>query len=112
MSINYKKSLINRFTYKPKNVLKHKHNYSIKCILEITNKNIHASCNYYNKKEYYEVLKCSECESFIPNSTPENFSGNIYFFNDNENNILIKASTNKKCPEYSFYDLFDVSIKK
>ena len=112
MSMSYKKLHQRRLTYIPKdNVNKHKHNYSIHCILEITNKNIHASANYYNKKEYYNVLKCEICNSFIPNSIEGNISGNIIDKNYNRELPLIVASTNMKNPAYDFNTLYDVSIK-
>ena len=74
--------------------------------------NIHASGNYYNKKEYYNVLKCDQCDSFIPLSENGNISGNIIDGNYNKELPLIQAKTNMKCPAYFFDNLYDVNIKK
>lgn len=111
--MNFKKAHLKSLTYVPKDhyLNKHKHNYSIKCVLEITNKNIHASCNYYNRKEYHNVLKCDKCDSFIPNREEGNFSGHI-FGDYNKELPLIMASTNMKGPAYDFNTLYDVKINK
>ena len=111
MAINFKKWLQRRLTYLPKdNINKHKHNYTIPCVLEITNKNIHASGNYYNKKEYYDVLKCNLCNSFIPNSKDGNISG-IIIDREYDNELpLIKANTMMKSPDYNFDSLCDVKV--
>ena len=112
MSMNYKKLHQKKLTYIPMdNVNKHKHKYSVPCVLEITNKNIHASSNYYNKKEYYNVLKCELCNSFIPNSLEGNISGHITSEKYNRELPLIVANTNMKNPVYDFDNLYDVSIK-
>lgn len=111
MSINFKRQMIKILTYVDKEVSKHKHDYCIKCILEITNKNIHAAANYYNRKEYYEVLKCNCCNSFIPLSKEGNISGNILNKDEIDESLpKIIASTNLKSPAYNFYDLYDVRI--
>ena len=111
MSMKLKKVLQKRFTYLPKEIDKHKHNYSVKCVLEITNKNIHASSNYYNKKEYYNVLKCSLCDSFISDPKEGNISGNILSYEYDKSLPLISANTNMKCPAYNFDNLYDVVFK-
>lgn len=113
MSSKYKKIMEKRLCYLDKNSIKHKHGFSIKCVLEITNRNIHATGSYYNTKEYYEVLKCNLCNSFIPISKEGNISGIIFDMNKVEKNLpLIKSSTNKKEPMYEFYDLFDIKVDK
>ena len=113
MGSKYKKTIKRRLTYLDKIAIKHKHDFSIKCILEITNKNIHATGNYYNTKEYYEVLKCNICNSFIPISIEGNISGIIFDTNKIDKTLpLIKASTNNKEPIYDFYNLSDVKIEK
>lgn len=113
MGSKYKKIMERRLSYFDKNSIKHKHDFNIKCVLEITNKNIYATGNYYNSKEYYEVLKCNVCDSFIPISKEGNISGIIFDINQIDKNLLlIKASTNKKEPIYDFYDLFDVEVGK
>ena len=113
MSMNFKKALRKEFTYVPKDIGKHKHNYVIKCILEITNQNIHASCNNYGKKEYYNVLKCDVCNSFIPVTEEGIYSGWIFGDRKIDNSLpLIKASTNRKNLVYTFNDLYDVEVDK
>ena len=99
-------------TYTDRNVSKHKHNYTVKHLLIVTNVNEHARRNYYEKKEYYYVLKCNQCNSFIPDSVEGNFNHRI-FNNENIDNSLpiITANTNYKCPHYDFSKLFDVNIK-
>ena len=111
MSMNFKKWHRRKLTYIPSNIgCKHKHNYSIQCVLEITNKNIHASGNYYNKKEYHNVLKCDMCDSFIPLSEEGNIAGYIYNQEYNKEIPFITASTNMKNPAYDFDNLYDVII--
>ena len=111
MSMNFKKTLLKNETYMPKDILKHQHDYNIKCLLEITNVNNHASGNYYNKKEYHYVLKCKYCNSFVPDSKPHNFSGSILDNNIDWSLPLIKASTNQKNPHYEFSKLFDIKTE-
>ncbi len=113
MAMNFKKHFQRKMTYIPKDIAtKHKHNYVEHFILEITNKNIHATANCYNTKEYYEVLKCDNCDSFIPNSKDGNFSGIIFDDNYNKEIPLITANTNMKGPAYNFDNLYDIVIKK
>ena len=109
MSMNYKKLELKSMTYIDKEANKHKHDYCIKCLLEITNKNIHATCNYYNKKEYHYVYKCNLCNSFIPDIKDGNYDGTI-FANEKIDKSLptIYANTNYKGPQYEFYKLYDV----
>lgn len=78
--------------------------------MEITNRNIHASTNYYNKKEFYNVLKCEICNSFIPNLEEGNVSGYISEKDYNSELPLIVASTTMKNLAYDFNNLYDVSI--
>ena len=112
MSMNFKKSILLEQTYKPQNIEKHKHDYQIRYLLEITNKNIHASCNYYNKKEYHYVLKCKFCDSFIPDSKEHNFNARIFANEEIDTSLpLIKANTNQKNPNYDFSKLTDVEIE-
>ena len=109
MSIKFKKIIKRRATYIPKDIEKHKHDYSIKCLLEITNDNIHASGNYYNNKEYHEVLKCKLCNSFIPISSEGNYNGTIFDEDKiDKNKPVIKAKTNQKNPVYDFCNLYEV----
>ena len=113
MSMNFKKALRKDYTYDPKNSIKHKHDYTENYVLEITNDNIHASCNYYQKKEYYDVLKCSLCDSFIPNSKKGIYDGNIFNKEDIDQTLpLITAKTKRKSPAYEFYNLYDVKVEK
>ena len=109
MGISYKKKLLKEMTYEPKNGNKHKHNYVVECVLEITNKNIHATGNYYNKKDYYSVLKCDLCDSFIPNSIEGDYLRHI---SDDYNKALplIQANTLMKCPLYYYNNLYDVIV--
>ena len=111
MSMSFKKALRKEYTYIDKTCKNH--DYTIKCILEITNDNIHAAGNYYGKKEYYKVIKCSKCNSFIPNSEEGNYSGHFFNEDDIDKTLpLIIAKTNKKSPAYVFCDLYDVKINK
>lgn len=111
MSINYKKYNMKRNTYLAKYELKHKHNYCIEYLLEITNINKHASINYFKSKEYHYVLKCDLCDSFIPKIEEGNFSATIFDVdNINKNLSLITANTNFKNPHYDFCKLFDVVV--
>lgn len=111
MTINFKKRLEKEETYIDKKALKHKHNYSINYLLIITNINKHASANYYGKKEYYYVLKCSECNSFIPNSIDGNYNHNIFHRETIDYNMpTIVANTTQKCPNYDFSKLIDVKV--
>ena len=111
MSMNYKKTLRREYTYVDKSCKNH--DYSLKYVLEITNDNIHASCNYYGKKEYYNVLKCSKCNSFIPDTSNGHYDGNIFHIEDIDKTLpVIKAKTKRKNPAYDFYDLYDVEIVK
>lgn len=113
MSMNFRKFHQRKLTYIPSNITpKHKHNYVVHCVLEITNKSPRAAYNYYDTKEYHNVLKCDLCDSFIPLSEEGNFSG---YINDQEYNKelpLIMACTNMKNPAYDFDSLYDVAIKE
>ena len=56
-------------------------------------------------------FECDKCDSFIPLSKEGNYSGHIFDYNSiNMSFPLITANTNKKCPAYEFYDLYDVKI--
>ncbi len=105
--MNLKKFLRKEYTYLDKTC--NNHDYKENYILEITNDNVHASGNYYGKKEYYEVLKCSYCNSFIPKSSEGNYSGHIFNY-QNTNLPIIHAKTNQKNPAYLFDKLYDVKI--
>jgi len=111
MSQNIKKTVLRDETYIDKDRLKHKHDFTLKHLLIVTNVNKHASANYYNKKEYFYVLKCNQCNSFIPDSVEENFN---HYILDNEvidySLPVITASTDYKCPHYNFSKLFDFSM--
>ena len=113
MTQSFKQRLKKMETYIDKTALKHKHDYELKYLLIVTNINKHASGNYYKQNEYYYVLKCNQCNSFIPDSIEGNYNHNIL----NNENIdkslpIITANTNFKCPHYSFSKLFEVNIKK
>ena len=113
MAKKFKRWLLEVETYIDKNAFKHKHDYKLKHLLIVTNINEHASANYYNKREYYYVLKCNQCNSFIPDSVEGNYNHHI-FNNENIDNSLpiITANTNYKCPHYDFSKLLDVNVKK
>ena len=113
MAQNLKKRLLKKETYIDKESFKHGHDYKLKHLLIVTNVNEHASGNYYNKKEYYYVLKCSQCNSFIPDRVEGDFNHHILSIEDIDNSFpIITANTNYKCPNYDFNKLFDVNIKK
>ena len=113
MSENLKKWMLKNDTYKPKGSCKHKHNYSIKHLLIVTNINKHASAGYYLKKEYYYVLKCDKCNSFIPDIIPDNYQHQIFCQKDIDFNYpTITANTLAKNPVYVFSKLVDVNIIK
>lgn len=52
MSQCFRKSMEKTVTYQGKS-FKHKHEYNLEYILEVTNINIYASRCHYNKIEYY-----------------------------------------------------------
>lgn len=108
MAQNFKKRLFKSETYIDKNTSKHKHNYILKHLLIITNINEHASGKYYKQKEYYYILKCDQCNSFIPDSVKGNYSNHINKENIDNSLPIITANTNNKCPHYEFSKLFDV----
>ena len=111
MSMNFKKNYLMNETYKDKNALKHKHNYSIKYLLIVTNINTHASAGLYNSKEYFCVLKCDKCNSFIPDSVEGNYSHYASKDEINDRSLpVITASTIQKQPHYNFCKLLDVEI--
>ena len=114
MSDCLKKRILKPMTYNPKNTLKHKHNYCLKYLLIITNVNEKASIGYYNSKEYYYVLKCDKCDSFIPNSIEGNFDHHIFLDKEEIDDRLpiITASTMQKNPAYNFRDLKDVLVNE
>ena len=109
MSINFKKHMLMRETYKPRELFNHKHNYSIKHLLIVTNINKHASANYYLKKEYYYVLKCNQCDSFIPDIIDGNYQHHIFYEKDVDFSYpIITANTMSKNPIYDFSELIDI----
>lgn len=111
VSQKFKKNLERMETYKDQSCLKHKHNYLIKHLLVVTNINEHASSNYFGKKEYYYVLKCNECNSFIPDRIYGNYQHNIFDIRKIDNSLpMITANTMQKCPIYNFSKLIDVKI--
>ena len=113
MAENFKKTILKKETYIDKSVLKHKHDYKLKYLLIVTNVNEHATGNYYKKQEYYYVLKCNQCNSFIPDSVEENFNHHILNNEIIDNNLpVITANTDFKSPHYEFSKLFNVIIKK
>ena len=111
--MNIKKKMLRNETYIPNDIEKHEHEYKDKYLLIVTNKNKHASCNYYNTKEHYIVLKCKYCNSFIPDSIPGNYNHHIFYQKDIDKSLpIIKAVTNQKCPHYNFSKLIDVEINQ
>ncbi len=111
MSQNFKKWLEKTEAYNDHSSLKHKHNYLIKHLLVVTNINEHASSNYFKKKEYYYVLKCSQCNSFVPDSIDGNYQHNIFNIDNIDNSLpRITANTMQKCPIYNFSKLIDVKL--
>ena len=105
--MNFKKALRKEYTYEDKTCKNH--DYTIKCILEITNDNIHAAGNYYGKKEYYKVIKCSKCNSFVPNSEEGDYSGHFF------NRFLQFTSFTSHlafCPFGHFFSFFVEKAKK
>ena len=113
MSENFRKHMLRMNTYKPKGLVKHKHNYSMKHLLIVTNVNNHASSNYYLKKEYYYVLKCDQCNSFIPEIVDGNYQHHIFYEKDVDFNLpTITANTMAKNPIYCFSELIDVHLTK
>ena len=112
MSENIKKHILRMDTYKPKETIMHKHNYSIKHLLIVTNINKYASSNYYLKKEYYYVLKCDKCNSFIPDTIDGNYQHHIAYEKDIDSSLpTIAANTMAKNPIYFFSQLIDVDVK-
>ena len=112
MAENFKKRYLRMETYIDPNCLKHKHNYSIKHLLIVTNINKHASSDYYNAKEYYYVLKCNECNSFIPDSVEGNFNHHILSNEPIDESLpVIEANTLQKNPHYNFSKLMDVKVR-
>ena len=112
MSGSLKKRMLKMETYKPTDIIRHKHNYTIKHLLIVTNINKHASANYYLRKEYYYVLKCDQCNSFIPDIIDGNYQHNIFNEKDIDYSLpIIMANTLAKNPVYSFSKLIDVDIK-
>lgn len=111
--MNFKKWQKISETYIDKNVLNHKHDYCLKHLLIITNINAKASIGYYNKKEYYYVLKCNKCNSFIPDSIKGNYNHHVLEGKMIDADLpIIVANTNDKCPHYSFGKLVDVKLVK
>lgn len=111
MTQNIKKRLERKETYIDKKALKHKHEYIIKHLLIVTNTNKEATGNNYNKKEYYYVLKCNKCNSFIPDTIEGNYNHIINKEEINNELPVITANTEEKTPHYSFSKLIDVKIK-
>lgn len=115
MSQNFKKWIASTVTYNDKE-RKHKHEYTEPYILEITNKNIHATGNYYNRCEYFKVLKCKDCISFTSFSEEGNYLGSILgdveSFLSTNTLPFIYADTMEKNPVYSFNKLENVRLKK
>ena len=112
ISMSLKKHWLKMATYVDKNCLKHKHDYKVKHLLIVTNINKHASGNYYNSKDYYYVLKCDKCDSFIPDSIPGNFDHHIFSNEDVDFSLpTILANTKQKNLIYDFCKLEDVVVK-
>lgn len=76
--------------YNDSHSLKHTHNFSIKCILEVSN-------NKNNMINYYNVVKCSECNSFKSIKKEGNIQGHIFNTNEIDKRLpRIKAISNSK----------------
>lgn len=113
MSECFRKQMLRGATYVPDNIIKHKHNYCIKHLLIITNVNKHASSGYYNSKEYFYVLKCNQCDSFIPDSVKGNYGHWIFGDEKIDNSLpVITANTMQKNMIYNNSQLIDVTVIK
>ncbi len=90
MGNNKLRKLIDRETkYLDNSKIKHKHNFSVKCILEI---------NLINDIRYYNVLKCDRCNSFISIREEGNVQGRIFReLNEQQKKLpLLKCYVNKR----------------
>lgn len=113
MAHNFIRNHLRSQTYIPKNIIKHKHIYCEKHLLVIANINEHASSNNYKKNEYYYVLKCNQCDSFIPDIIPGNFNHLILHPEEIDNSYpIITANTLQKDHHYVFSKLIDVITEK
>lgn len=67
---------------------------------------------YYGEKEYYQVLKCSYCNSFISVAKRGNCQGHLSTALTKEQLLLpiIKADTMQKHQIYDFNKLVNVSF--
>ena len=88
-----------------KKEIKHKCNFDIHCILKV---------NFNNKIEYYNVMKCRECLSFISIRKHENVQGHIFReLTEEEKELpLITANSNTKYLICNFSDLENVSYEQ
>lgn len=91
--------------YIEKNTFKHKHDFSIKCILEVNMLD--------NKKYYYNVLKCSKCNSFVSIREPGNVQGRLFVYNDNKEHLpVLEAEVNKRNLIIPFSYIQNVKLKE
>ena len=106
MSLSFRKMMLNEYTYRNPFEFKHKHEYSIKCLLIVNDLN-------KNKKFYHYVLKCNKCNSFIPKSENYNFNGKIFDIDTIDKSIpVIRANSSTGKHRYNFKKLFNVSISE
>ena len=89
---------------KKKNI-KHKCDFDIPCILKV---------KFNHKIQYYNVIKCNKCLSFISVREPGNVQGHIFkALNELEKALpLITAYSNSKYLISDFADLENVSYEE
>lgn len=110
MSKCFRKRLEEDITYIDKTANHKKHNYVIPCILQLTFTN-KLEINYL-RKEYYNVLKCNECNSFHSVSEEHNISGHIFEDIDLTNKNVIYADYEGKWGIPPFKDLINIEYKE
>ena len=98
--------LIKRETkFLEKKTMKHKHHFNVKCILEINMLD--------NKREYFNVLKCEQCNSFISNSESNNIQGHIFDKFENKDNLpILVANVSKRNLIIPFSYIKSVQLRK
>lgn len=88
-----------------KKIIKHKCEFNVHCVLKV---------NLINDKiQYYNVMKCNKCLSFISIKEPGNIQGCIFdnISKEQEALPLITASSKEKTVIINFADLEDVSCE-
>ena len=104
------RKIIQRETsYIDKSITKHHHNYNITCVLQVYN---NCKNSLFDKTKYYEVLKCSNCNSFIAKGKSGNCQGYIGFLLplNYQNLPRIVAFINTKYLIYDFSFLENVEF--